>query len=366
MAERRVKPLRVLLDGTPLLGSRTGIGRYTASLSEQLATLGDDVDLRAVAFTLRGWRKLRTMLPHDVAARGMPVPARLMRKMWLRSSFPPVGLFAGRYDVVHGTNFVLPGSFRGAGVLTIHDLAFLDAPEELAPSDAELPELVRRGAARAHVICTPTAAVADAVAERLDVDRDKITVTPLGIDAGWFTGNPPSLRMRGRLGLPPRYLLFAGAPGPRKGIEWLLEAHAADPSLPPLVFAGPGRFPRGERRHHVGYLSDVDLHRVVAGASALVLPSRDEGFGLPVLEAMACDTPVVCSDVPALREVSGGLAHLAPYGDVDTLAAELRAAVEEPNAASTAAARRAHAANFTWLRCAEATLSAYRTATGTP
>ncbi|KMS85447.1 glycosyltransferase family 4 protein [Prauserella rugosa] len=359
------RPLRVLLDGTPLLGNRTGIGRYTASLSEQLASFPDEVDLRAVAFTLRGWRKLRTVLPHGVAARGMPVAARALRKMWVRSSFPPVGLFAGRYDVVHGTNFVLPASRRGAGVLTIHDLAFLDAPDELAPSDAELPQLVRRGAERAHVICTPTHAVADAVAERLDVDRDKIHVTPLGVDAGWFTGRPPSTRTRTRLGLPSRYLLFAGAPGPRKGLDWLLRAHAADPELPPLVFAGPGSFPRGERRHHVGYLSDGDLQRVVAGASALVLPSRDEGFGLPVLEAMACDTPVVCTDVPALREVSGGLAHLVPYGDVETLTRELRAAVEEPNAASTAATRRAHAGNFTWLRCAEATLSAYRTAAGT-
>lgn len=355
------KPLRVLLDGTPLLGDRTGIGRYTASLSEELASLSG-VDTRAVAFTLRGWRKLRTVLPHGVRARGMPVAARALRKMWLRSSFPPVGLFAGSCDVVHGTNFVLPGTFRAAGVLTVHDLAFLDAPGELPPSDAELPELVRRGAARADVICTPTAAVADAVAERLDVDRGKIEVTPLGVDAGWFTGRPPSPQTRERLGLPPRYLLFAGAAGPRKGLNWLLKAHAADPELPPLVFAGPGAFPATDRTQHVGYLSDLDLQRVVAGASALVLPSRDEGFGLPVLEAMACDVPVVCTDVPALREVSGGLAHLVPYGDVDGLTAELRAAVEEPNAASTAATRRAHAAGFTWLRCAEATVAAYRRA----
>ncbi|MFF5990312.1 glycosyltransferase family 4 protein [Prauserella flavalba] len=353
--------LRVLLDGTPLLGDRTGIGRYTASLSEELASLSG-VDTRAVAFTLRGWRKLRSVLPHGVRARGMPVAARLLRKTWLRSSFPPVELFAGATDVVHGTNFVLPGTFRAAGVLTIHDLAFIDAPGELAPSDAELPQLVRRGAARADVICTPTAAVADAVAERLDVDRAKIDVTPLGVDAGWFTGRPPSQQVRERLGLPPEYLLFAGAAGPRKGLGWLLKAHAADADLPPLVFAGPGTFPATDRTRHVGYLSDLDLQRVVAGASALVLPSRDEGFGLPVLEAMACDVPVVCTDVPALREVSGGFAHLVEYGDVEGLAAELRAAVSEPNAASTAATRRAHAASFTWRRCAEATVAAYRRA----
>ncbi|KAA9158900.1 glycosyltransferase family 4 protein [Amycolatopsis acidicola] len=354
-------PLKVLLDGTPLLGNRTGIGRYTASLAEELASRSD-VDMRAVAFTLRGWRRLRHVLPHGVRARGMPVAARLLRKSWLRSKFPPVELFAGRTDVVHGTNFVLPGMLRAGGVLTIHDLAFLDAPEELAPSDAELPQLVWRGARQARVICTPTAAVADAVAERLRVPREKVVVTPLGVDAAWFTGRKPGDEMRNRLRLPGEYLLFVGAAGPRKGLDWLLKAHEADPDLPPLIFSGPGPFPMTSRSRHAGYLSDVDLRTVVAGASALVLPSRDEGFGLPVLEALACDVPVVCTDIPALREISGGYARLVPYSDVDALAASLREAVEEPRVASMSVERRAHAANFTWRRCADATVSAYRRA----
>ncbi|UQS22623.1 glycosyltransferase family 4 protein [Amycolatopsis thermalba] len=359
MAERA---LRVLLDGTPLLGDRTGIGRYTASLAEELASMSD-VDMRAVAFTLRGWRRLRYVLPHGARARGMPVAARMLRKAWLRSAFPPIELFAGRADVVHGTNFVLPGAVRAAGVLTIHDLAFLDAPGELPPSDRELPELVRRGAARADVICTPTAAVADAVATRLDVDRAKVVVTPLGVDAAWFTGRPPDEPMRERLGLPERYLLFVGAAGPRKGLDWLLKAHAAAEDLPPLVFSGPGPAPGSPRSRRLGYLSERDLHNVMAGAAALVLPSRDEGFGLPVLEALASDVPVVCSDIPALREISGGFAHLAPYGEVDALIAALREAVAEPPLASRSIERRAHAASFTWRRTAETTLAAYRQAT---
>jgi glycosyltransferase involved in cell wall biosynthesis len=355
--------LRVLLDGTPLLGSRTGIGRYTAALSEELADM-PEVDTRAVAFTLRGWRRLRHVLPHGARARGMPVAARLLRRAWLRSDFPPVELFAGPTDVVHGTNFVLPGRLRAAGVLTIHDLAFLDNPAELAVSDRDLPELVRRGARRADVICTPTAVVADAVASRLDVDRDKIVVTPLGVNPAWFTARPPSDSQRAKLRLPAKYLLFAGAAGPRKGLDWLTRTHAAAPDLPDLVFAGPGPFPRTERSMQLGYLSDVDLRRVVAGASALVLPSRDEGFGLPVLEAMASDVPVVCTDIPALREVAGDCASLVPYDDVDGLAEALRTAVHDPHAVATSATRRAHAANFTWRTCAELTVGAYRRAAG--
>ncbi|MEV6646083.1 glycosyltransferase family 1 protein [Amycolatopsis sp. NPDC051371] len=357
------RSLSVLLDGTPLLGKRTGIGRYTSALIEELVSI-PEVDTRAVAFTLRGWRRLRHVLPYGARARGIPVAARLLRAAWTRSDFPPVEAFAGPTDVVHGTNFVLPGRLRAAGVVTIHDLAFFDNPAELAPSDRGLPELVRRGARRANVICTPTAAVADAVAERLDVSRDKIVVTPLGVNPAWFTARPPDDERRARLGLPARYLLFAGAAGPRKGLDWLTRAHDAAPDLPDLVFAGPGPFPRGPRTSQTGYLSDVDLRTVVAGASALVLPSRDEGFGLPVLEAMASDVPVVCTDIPALREVAGDCASLVPFGDVDGLAEALRTAVTDPHAVATSASRRAHAANFTWRTCAELTVGAYRLASG--
>ncbi|AHI01284.1 glycosyltransferase family 1 protein [Kutzneria viridogrisea] len=358
MAER----LKVLLDGTPLLGHRTGIGRYTSALAEELASMSD-VDVRAVAYTLRGWRNLRTVLPHGVAARGLPVPARLLRKSWLKSSFPPAELYAGLADVVHGTNFVLPPALRAGGVMTVHDLYFLDAVDELPPSDRDLPELVRKCARRADVVCTPTRAVAEVVRERLGVPEDRIAVTPLGVDPAWFAARAPGDSLRRRLQLPDSYLLFVGAEGPRKGLPTLLKAHAATSSLPPLVMVGPGHYGADERVRRTGYLSDVDLRSVVAGASALVLPSREEGFGLPVLEALACNVPVVCSDVPALREVAGGQAHLVPVGDIDALAAAMTAALEDPPSSDVLAARRAHASGFTWRRCAESTVDAYRRAT---
>ncbi|MGQ0837322.1 glycosyltransferase family 4 protein [Actinokineospora sp.] len=357
------RPVRVLIDGTPLLGNRTGIGRYTSALAEELAA-SSDVDMRAVAFTLRGWRGLRRVLPHGSQARGMPVPARLLRKAWLRAPFPPVELFAGLTDVVHGTNFVLPAAFRAAGVLTVHDLAFLDAPGDLPPSDAELPQLVHLSARRADVVCTPTQAVAERVIDRLNVSADKVVVTPLGVDLAWFTARPPNEALARRIGLPSEYLLFVGAAGPRKALNWLLDAHAATPSLPPLVLAGPGHTVGSARVLSTGYLSEVDLRSVVAGASALVLPSRDEGFGLPVLEAMACDVPVVCSDVPALREVAGGHATLVPFGNREAMAVALTAALENPPSPAVLTTRRVHAANHTWRRCAELTIAAYRRASG--
>jgi glycosyltransferase involved in cell wall biosynthesis len=358
MSRNRV---RVLVDGTPLLGRRTGVGRYTAALTEELASMAG-VDIRVFALTLRGWRALRSVLPHEVWARGLPAPARALRALWLRSSFPPIELIAGFSDVVHGTNFVLPVAARAGGVLTIHDLAFLDRPEELPPSDRELPALVRRSAARARVVCTPTKAVATSVVERLGVPSERVMVTPLGVDAAWFTALPPTEQLRRRLRLPQRYLLFVGAEGPRKGLDVLRRAHESTPALPPLVLAGPSPSGVDGRVIHTGYLPDVELRSVVAGAAAVVLPSRDEGFGLPVLEALACNVPVVCSDIAALREVAGDQATLVPYGDVEGLAHGLTEALADPPPLAVLAARRAHAAGFTWRRCAEATVAAYRRA----
>ncbi|SHG47472.1 glycosyltransferase family 4 protein [Streptoalloteichus hindustanus] len=362
---RGSRRVRVLLDGTPLLGHRTGIGRYTAALAEELASMST-VDVRAVAFTVRGWRALRSVLPHGLRARGLPASARLLRQCWLRGPFPPVELLAGPADVVHATNFVLPPAVRAGGVLTIHDLAFLDRPDELPPVERDLPELVRRSAQRAAVVCTPTAAVARVVVDRLAVPEDKVTVTPLGVDPAWFAARAPGEQLRRRLGLPERYLLFVGADGPRKGLPHLLAAHRARPELPPLVLTGPSGGLRVSnvdgRVLRTGYLSDVDLRSVVAGAAALVLPSRDEGFGLPVLEALACSVPVVCSDVPALREVAGGHAWHVPVGDVEALGAALTEALESTEDAQTLAARRARASEFTWRRCAETTIAAYHRA----
>ena len=241
---------RVLLDGTPLLGSRTGVGRYTSALAEELASMAE-VDMRAVAFTLRGWRKLRKVLPHGTRSRGMPVSARLLRRCWLRAPFPPIELFAGFTDVVHGTNFVLPPALRAAGRA--------DHPRPRVPRRARRSATVGRAAAAAGgrarrnartVVCTPTQAVADVAVERLGLPADKVMVTPLGVDPAWFAGPAAERGAARRLGLPKEYLLFVGAAGPRKALDWLLKAHESTPDLPPLVLAGPGH--TGERRARSG------------------------------------------------------------------------------------------------------------------
>lgn len=348
-----------------MLGQRSGIGRYTAALLGELA-LRADVDVTATAFTARGQAALRAAVPPEVVVRGGPVPARALRALWRRVDWPPTELLATDADVLHATNFVLPPATRARGVVTVHDLAFLDHPEFLAAPQRDLPELVRRSVARAAVVCTPSEAVARQVARRLDIGEERIVVTPLGVDRAWARTEPPSPALRARLGLPPRYLLFVGAAQPRKGLRVLLEAHAAHPELAPLLLAGPAGWgpalASSSRVHAVGYLDEADLHRVVAGAATLVLPSLEEGFGLPVLEAMAAGVPVVCSDLPALRELAGGLATLVPPGDPVALATALARADGAGHDPASVAARQAHAARYTWQACAQATVRAYRKA----
>jgi glycosyltransferase involved in cell wall biosynthesis len=114
-----------------------------------------------------------------------------------------------------------------------------------------------------------------------------------------------------------------------------------------------------------GYLAEEDLVRLVAGAAALAVPSWYEGFGLPALEALACGTPVVAADLPALREVLSDQAELVPPGDADALADALLRVLDDPGGEPARAARRARAAGFTWDACARATLAAYDRALGT-
>ncbi len=383
--------LAVTLDGTPLLGRRTGIGRYTEHLLTALAGR-PDLEVAATAFTLRGWRGLAGAVPPGVAARARPAPARALRAAWTHGEWPPVSLLAGRSDVFHGTNFVLPPTGRAGGVVTVHDLTFLTMPDTVDATSLALRDLVPRSLRRAAAVCTPTETVAGQLADAYGPILPDVVVTPLGVDERWFAAGPAAgdgsgpdasgmaddrnaghARVRDRLRLPERYLLFVGTREPRKDLRTLLAAYrslkAESPGAPELMLIGPDGWGEAETpppgARVLGYLDQQDLPAVVGGALALVMPSRDEGFGLPVLEALATGTEVVISDIPVLREVAGGFGRPFPVGDADALAAVLASVVEHgPGTPTERAARRAAAARRTWAACAERTVDAYRAAAG--
>jgi glycosyltransferase involved in cell wall biosynthesis len=348
--------MRIGLDATPLLGNRTGVGRYTLSLLTALASYDDE--LVATAFTFRGRGDLTTAVPAGVRVAARPAPARALRELWARGEWPPVELLAGTLEVFHATNFVLPPLRRARGVVTIHDLAFRRHPETVSAASARYRTLVPLSLKRASVVLTPSAATASALQEEYDVGCP-VVVTPLGVDPRWTAARPPDEATRARLGLPPSYLLFVGTIEPRKDLRTLLAAHRLLPHAPPLVLVGP----TGWGQHldvsgciTTGYLDDDVLPSVVAGAAAVAVPSRDEGFGLPVIEALAVGTPVVASDLPVLREVGGSVTTYAEPGDPAAFAAALQRVLDNPGDPGS---RRTHGSSYTWARCAEATRAAY-------
>lgn len=349
---------RVALDGTPLLGRRTGVGRYVGELVRRLPR--HDLDVRLTAFTWRTGGRPDLGVPW----RHRPAPARLLRAAWLRAGWPTGELLSGRVEVFHGTNFVLPPLRRAAGVVTVHDLTFLRYPEAVAAASLAYRDLVPAAVRRAARVLTPSQAVAAEVAAEYGLPAERVVATPLGVDPAWASAAPPAPAERARLGLPERYVLFVGTREPRKDLRTLVDAHrAAGAGVPPLVLVGPaGWGAAADLPPDVvlpGWLPEEDLRSTVAGADVVVLPSRYEGFGLPVLEALACGRPVVCSDLPVLREVGGDLCRYAAVGDVDAFAQALLDVGADPG---DPAPRRARAEAFTWQRCAALTVEAYRVA----
>jgi glycosyltransferase involved in cell wall biosynthesis len=389
--------VRVGLDATPLLGPRTGVGRYVAGLAGALAGLAgpEPESVALVPFSWRGTGNLPSAAPSGPRIRHgrRRAPARLLQAVWARLPWPPVEWLSGPVDVFHATNFVTPPTRRAATVITIHDLAYLKYPEMVTDASARYRHLVPRALGRGAVVCTPTAAVATEVAEEYHLPPDRLVVTPLGVDETWRQATPPDPTWLAGHGLPDRYLLFVGSQEPRKNLPTLLAAYRAllptrvgvvengprvtegagrtgVQGIPPLVLVGPPGWgdtlntdglPPGAVRTP-GYLPEPDLARVVAGAAALVFPSWYEGFGLPALEALACGTPVVAADLPAVAEVLGDQAELVAPGDPAALADAIARTLGDPGGEDARAARRARATGFTWENCAQATLAAYHLA----
>ncbi len=356
----------VLIDGTPLIGPRTGIGRYTHGLLAELARRGD-VDVAAAGLARGADPLVLPELPPGAPLRRTRVPGRVVLAARRLGLEPPLELLCGRADVFHATNFLAPPMWRTALVVTVHDLAFHTHPQTMNPAAVDLATRLPPTLRRAAAVCTVTGAVRDQVVDVFGVDPADVFVTPNAVGPEWFTAEPADAALRARIGLPERYLVFVGTREPRKDLPTLLAAHAElrrrDPEAPALLVIGAGGWgadPTSTVPDGVvspGYLPQDDVVRLVAGAQALVLPSLDEGFGMPATEALAAGVPVIVSDIPALREVTGDAALRFPVGDAGALTATIAATLrgQTPDRDS----RVAQARTFTPSRTAAAAERAY-------
>jgi glycosyltransferase involved in cell wall biosynthesis len=320
--------LEVGINAAPLVAERTGVGRYISGLLDALAAIKPD-GLRARPLFLpgesaRGLRSLLKRLPFAYSLADAGRAAVLLRE---------------RPTVYHETNHAAP-LFGGPVVLTIHDLSTVLYPQTQERARARHFARKLRSAHLAARVIVPTEAIAREVVEHLAVPRGRVRVIHHGVDARFRPAQVP------RSG----FVLHAGDAGPRKGLAIL---RAALPDGVELMMAGPGH----------GYVDDDGLVALYRAAAVLVLPSLYEGFGFPLLEAMACGTPCIASDDPALVEVSGGAALHFARGDQGALRALLRRVLQDAplrDELSRRGIERARA--FRWERSAALHVEVYREA----
>ncbi len=347
-----------------------GTGRYSAELASALAVTA------APDSSVTGW----TAWHRDVAAarlpgvrgpRRLPLPRRPLVLAWEHGAGPR----PAAADVVHAPTLLVPPVRRAALVVTIHDAVPWTHPETLTARGVHWHRVMAERAARhADAIVVPTQAVAEELDRHL---RPRADIEVVGLGVSDRLASPPDAEERAaRIGLPEGpFLLSLATLEPRKGLDVLIRALAlpAAPPLPlllvgqpgwgavdPAAFAEQAGLP-ADRVRTLGRLSDADLAVVLERAAVLVAPSRAEGFGLPVLEAMAAGTAVISSDVPALVEVGRGATELTPVGDTGALAEALaRVTGDRALRLSLEERGRRRAADYSWTATAQRMWDLYR------
>lgn len=368
---------RVLVDATAIPAQLRGVGRYLDNLLPALVAAGADV----VALAQGRDRQHFTELGIECAA-DVSVPAgRLGRLAWEQYGLPGAARKAGA-ELLHSPHYTHPLRWSGPLAVTVHDATFFSNPEWHTRAKGPFFRTATRLAARRADVCiVPAQATADELHTRLGVDPDRMQVAHLGVDPALFA--PPDAaakaRARAAAGLEPEeeFVAFLGTLEPRKNVPALIRgwvsacSRLAEP--PALVLAGGAGWdreleaavaavPSGLRLLRPGYLPLADLPGLLGAAAVVAYPSLGEGFGLPVLEAMACGAAVLTTRRLALPEVGGdAVAYTEP--DEASIADALGWLLTDPELRDRLGrAGLARAAGFSWAACAEAHLAGYERA----
>jgi len=380
--------LQVILSIDAVRFPLTGIGRYTLELGRHLPRVAPDLSLSF----LQGGR-LVPALPHesDLGTQPRSAPGAKLRALLQRHGLAlhvarewvswrqRQALRPHRAAVFHGPQFYLPGH-AGPQVVTVHDLSVVRWPQYHPKGRAAVMQReIARAVEQAQVVLTDCAYTQAEVTAHYGLPADKVRAVPLACSPAFAPRTEqqlaPALTQWGlQAG---GYALFTGTIEPRKNIAGLLDAYACLP-MPlrqrwPLVLCGyqgwnsddlHARIRNAQAQgwaRHLGYVADAQLPMLMAGARVFAFPSMYEGFGLPVLEAMASGVPVVCSNNSSLPEVAGDAALMGPAEDTEMLAAHLAQALQDDAWREQARARGLiQAARFDWARCAALTADAYR------
>jgi len=375
------------IDYTAAARQRAGIGRYTRELVTALLALESPHQYVIFAAT-GGIERQAPNVKHQASSvkfRTIPISDEWMARLWHRLRLPiPVEAITGPLDVFYSPDFVLPPTRRSTRtLLTVHDLSFLRYPEAFVPKlRCYLKRVVPRSIARAGLVLADSAHTRSDLVSLLGVSPDKIQVLYSGVHPRFRPEAEPGERERlqARYGIGDRpYVLTVGTVQPRKNYVRLIQAFTrlqayklADLQLADLqlVIAGGRGWlyqdifaeaeKHGDRVRFLGFVDEADLPALYRNGALFAFPSLYEGFGLPVLEAMACGLPVVCSDTSSLPEVAGDAALLVDPHDEDALAGAMTRALEETDLRREMIARGlAQAARFTWERAARQLLGMF-------
>lgn len=345
--------MRIAIDARPATGAvMTGIGFYTKEMVERLPIVDPQTDYLAwylnARSALKPWMTRRVFARRsNLRERGIPFPSRWFERLSPRAV--PRLEWLARFDVLFAPNFVPPPTNTSRLVITIHDLAFRLLPETAPHSTLEWLRRFDRSVEQAAQVIAVSEATKRDVLERFPQASGRVTVVHHGVDRGRYRPAPDEevARIRARHRLDGPYLVSVGGIEPRKNLPGLVRAFGMLDLGPYLVIAG-GSVPwnpegrdavtdalvelpeevRGRVRY-TGYVREDDKVALLSGAEALVFPSRYEGFGMPLLEAMACGTPIVTSGVSALPEVAGDAAVYVDPNEPEDIARGMRTVLED-------------------------------------
>lgn len=390
--------MRIGIDYTSAVRQRAGIGRYTRELVTALLTLDPSHHYTIFAATggLPGGRwsseveRLRDTGHRQLSLRGLPVSDDWLARLWHRVRLPiPIELITGHLDLFYSPDFTLPPTrARAHTLLTVHDLSFFHHPDAFVPALRRyLERVVPRSIERADVVLADSAHTRSDLLVLFGVPPEGVEVIRPGVDTRFrppppSTGHRPTpehLHKKYGIGDEP-YILSLGTLQPRKNYIRLIQAFAkmkantgcygstgSDTRL--LIAGGYGwlyddivsEADKHDRVRLLGFVEDEDLPALYRHAALFAFPSLYEGFGLPVLEAMACGVPVVCSNTSSLPEVAGDAALLVDPVDVDAMSAAMDLALEDDDLRRRMIERGlTQAARFTWERSAQQLLDVIR------
>jgi glycosyltransferase involved in cell wall biosynthesis len=369
--------VRVAVDVTPLIGVRTGVGAALADIIDALHHVDGAPTVVPYALSLRA-RHHRGDLPPDTHF--VPVPATVLLHAWTRADRPRIDRWLRPAQVVHATNYLAPPS-RLPTLISVYDCSFARYPELCTPEVRAFGPALERAVARGATLHTSSQFIADELDDLYGPGlraAGRVVVVPLGVPHLVPSGEarlPASLReeLAGAA-----YVLAIGTLEPRKNLDRLVAAFgsvgAAHPGVRLVVAGKDGEarpaidkavaaLDRETRRRVVltGAVDDATRGALLRGAAVLAYPSLYEGFGFPVLEAMACDVPVVTTRAGAIPEVAGPAALLVDPSDADDLAGALNAVLDDGSLRRELITRgRDRARQFSWSATAAALAGVYR------